>query len=252
MVTVQPPFSYLVPWPRFPRQVQVWDMSGSPLRTLAVVPLQEQVKNANDAVAVGPRDLHWRSDAPATLVWTEALDGGDPDAPAAKRDRLNALAAPFVGEPQHLLDLEARVTDVTWARAGLALVDESWWKTRRKRTWVFDPSGKSPAPRLLFDRSSEDRYADPGRWVTVPNAQGWPVLLTTRDGRSAFVLGEGASAEGDRPFADRIDLATGKATRLFRSAAPFYEEPLALLDAEGRRLVTFARIGDGAAERLRA
>lgn len=238
VVTVQSPFSYLVPWPRFPRQVQVWDLGGSPLRTLAVVPLQEQVKNANDAVPTGPRDLHWRSDAPATLVWTEALDGGDPDAPAAKRDRLNALASPFVGEPQRLLDLEARITDVTWARAGLALVDELWWKTRRQRTWVFDPSGKSPTPRLLFDRSSEDRYADPGRWVTVPNAQGWPVLLTTRDGRSAFALGEGASAEGDRPFADRIDVATGKATRLFRSAAPFYEEPLALLDAEGRRLVT--------------
>ena len=65
---LQPPFSYLVPWARFPHQVQVWDVEGTPLRTLAVVPLQEQVKNAIDAVPVGPRDLHWRSDSPATLV----------------------------------------------------------------------------------------------------------------------------------------------------------------------------------------
>ena len=237
-VSLRPPFSYLVPWSRFPHQVQVWDIEGTPLRTLAVVPLQEQVKNAVDAVPIGPRDLHWRSDAPATLVWTEALDGGDPDAPAAKRDRLNALSAPFVGEPQRLLEVESRVSEVTWARASLALALESWWKTRRQRTWVFDPSGKTPNPRVLFDRSSEDRYGDPGRLATVPNAQGAPVLLTSRDGRAAFLLGEGASSEGDRPFADRIDLGTGKTTRLFRSTAPYYEEPLALLDGEGRRLVT--------------
>jgi dipeptidyl aminopeptidase/acylaminoacyl peptidase len=236
--TLHPPFSYLVPWSRFPRHVQVWDIEGTVLRTLAVVPLQEQVKNAIDAVPQGPRDIHWRSDAPATLAWTEALDGGDPDAAAPKRDRLNTLAAPFVGPPTPLADVEWRVTDVTWARASVALVEERWWKTRRLRTWVVDPSGKTPAPRALLDRSSEDRYGDPGRFVTVENAQGLPVLLTTKDGRAAFTLGEGASAEGDRPFADRLDLATGRATRLFRSAAPFYEEPLALLDGEGHRLVT--------------
>ena len=236
-VTLRPPFSYLVPWSRFPRQVQVWDIDGTPLRTLAVVPLQEQVKNAVDAVPVGPRDLHWRSDAPATLVWTEAMDGGDPDAPAPKRDRLRALSVPFVGEPQSLVELDWRVADVIWARANLALIGERWWKTRRTRTWAIDPSGKGQA-RALFDRSSEDRYGDPGSFVTVENAQGQPVLRMTKDGRAAFLMGDGASAEGDRPFVDQFDVGTGKATRLFRSAAPFYEEPLALLDTEGRRLVT--------------
>ncbi len=32
---------------------------------------------------------------------------------------------------------------------------------------------------------------------------------------------------------DRVDLATGKKVRVFRSEAPYYEEPVALLDPAG-------------------
>jgi dipeptidyl aminopeptidase/acylaminoacyl peptidase len=237
--TLRRPFSYLVPWSRFPWRLEVWDLEGKVVREVAEVPLQEQVKNAIDAVPVGPREVHWRADAPATLVWTEALDGGDPDAPAVRRDRLRALAAPFAGDPVALADVESRISEVTWARADLALVEERWWKTRRSRTSVIDPARPGSTLRTLFDRSSEDRYRDPGRFVKVHNLQGMPVLLTTRDRRSAFLMGEGASPEGDRPFVDRLDLQSGKATRLFRSEAPHYEQPLALLDAEGRRVLTW-------------
>ena len=237
--TVHRPFSYLVPWDRFPRRIEVWDRQGRALRTIVDLPLQEQIKNATDAVPAGPRDTHWRSDAPATLVWSLAADGGDPDVPATTRDRLLTLAAPFSADPAILFESGYRVSDVTWGRADLALVEDFWWKSRRIRTWVVHPGLPGTPARALFDRSSEDRYGDPGRLVTVPNAQGHPVLLTSRDGRSAFLLGDGASPEGDRPFADRLDLATGKALRLFRSEAPYLEEPLALLDPEGRRLLTW-------------
>ena len=56
------------------------------------------------------------------------------------------------------------------------------------------------------------------------------VLLTTADGRHGYLIGEGASREGDRPFLDRFELTTGKTERLFRSEAPYYEEPVSLLD----------------------
>ena len=237
--TVHRPFSYLVPWDRFPRRVEVWDRQGRVLRTIVDLPLQEQIKNATDAVPAGPRDAHWRSDAPVTLAWSLAADGGDPDVKATTRDRLLTLAAPFSADPGVLFETEYRVNDVTWGRADLALVEDFWWKTRRIRTWVVRPGQPGTPARALFDRSSEDRYGDPGRLVTIPNAQGHPVLLTTRDGRSAFLIGDGASSEGDRPFADRLDLATGKTLRLFRSEAPYLEEPLAVLDAEGRRLLTW-------------
>jgi dipeptidyl aminopeptidase/acylaminoacyl peptidase len=230
--TVRRPYSYLVPLGSFPARTEVWDLAGRVARVVDDRPLDERASRRFDQVSAGPRAVAWRADAPATLAWVEALDGGDPATRAAKRDAVRSLAAPFAGAPVTHARLEYRGQGVVWARSDLALVTEGWRRTRRTRTWAINPSDAAAAPRLLFDRSSEDRYGDPGRFEVAPNASGRPVLLTTRDGRFAFLAGAGASGEGDRPFVDRYELATGRATRLFRSAAPFYEEPVAVLDPD--------------------
>jgi len=235
---VHRPYSYVVPMSRFPTKIEVWDASGRVVKQIADRPLLEEMSTAFDAVEPGPRDVAWRADAPATLVWSQALDDGDPARDVPKRDRVYTLAAPFTASPAALADLDFRASGVTWARDDLALVDELWWKTRRTRTWVVNPSAPAGAPRLLFDRSAEDRYADPGRFATAVSARGTRVLLTTPDGRAAYLLGQGASGEGDRPFLDRVDLASGKRARLWRSAAPYYEEVVAVVDRDGRRAIT--------------
>jgi dipeptidyl aminopeptidase/acylaminoacyl peptidase len=232
------PFSYVVPVGRFPQRIEVWDLDGRLVRRVTDRPLVEEMSIAFDAVVPGPRNATWRFDAPATLVWTEALDEGDPARTAERRDRLMVLDVPFAGAPRTLLDAGYRIGDVVWARDGLALVAEEWWKTRRARIWAIAPTSATTKPRLLFDLSSEDRYADPGRLVTVPGPLGTPVLLTTRDGRFAYLAGDGASPEGDRPFLDRVELATGKTTRLWRSQAPHYEFVVTVLDPDGRRVIT--------------
>lgn len=236
---VQRPFSYVVPLGDFPRNVTVWDLAGAVVHTVARLPLRDDVGTSFDAVPPGVRRLEWRADAPATLVWVEALDEGDPSRPADKRDRIYLHAAPFAGEPMAMLDLDTRAGNLRWVRSGLALVDESWRKTRRTRTWAVNPDNPSSPPRLVFDRSSEDRYGDPGSFVTVT---GGPfrqqVVLTSPDGRFAYLEGTGASPEGDRPFLDRIELATGKTERLWRSAAPHYEQVVTLLDDRAARLLT--------------
>jgi dipeptidyl aminopeptidase/acylaminoacyl peptidase len=117
------------------------------------------------------------------------------------------------------------------------VVREAWWKSRRTRSWVIDPSHPRATPRLLFDRSSEERYSDPGNFVTVPDERGQQVLLLTRDGRSAYLEGEGATPEGDQPFLDRIDLTSRATARLWRSEPPFYEEVVSVLDPEAQRVV---------------
>ena len=155
-----------------------------------------------------------------------------------KRDAVRSISAPFAGAAVTHLALGYRAQGVTWARPDLAFVNEQWRRTRRARTWAIDPSNPAAPARPVFDRSSEDRYADPGRWEVVANAFGRTVLLTTPDGRHAFLRGDGASSEGDRPFVDRYEIATGKTTRLFRSAAPYYEGPIAVLDAARGVLVT--------------
>ena len=72
------------------------------------MPLADNIPIAQDAVATGPRDYQWRSDAPATVAWVEAGDGGDPKKPAAVRDRLYLLDAPFTGSPRVLAELPMR------------------------------------------------------------------------------------------------------------------------------------------------
>ena len=238
--TLHRPFSYLVPADRFPRRIEVWDLDGKVVRTVADLPLEEEIPIAFDAVAAGPREVAWREDAPATLAWVEALDGGDPNREAAERDRAVLLPAPFQGEPATLATLPFRFAGIQWGNDGLALVQEGWWKTRRTRTWIVQPGGVQPhttAPKLLFDRSSEDRYGDPGEPLTTVDARGRTVLRTADGGRTLFLLGAGAGPEGDRPFLDALDLASRKTRRLFRSAAPYYEVPIDLLDARGTQLL---------------
>jgi len=235
---VHRPFSYLVPVLRFPRQIEIWDLNGNAVRTVADLPLQEEISMAFNSVPTGPREVAWRNDAAATLFWVEALDGGDASKDAAERDRLFLLPAPFRGDPTPLTTLRLRFQTVTWGNDGLALVDEAWRKTRRARTWIVRPgAGEKSSPDLLFDRSSEDRYNDPGFPLLTVNARGRQVLRMTAGDRGFFFLGEGASPEGDRPFLDAVDPVTKTTQRLFRSTAPYYEFPADLLDSEGRFLL---------------
>ena len=231
------PFSYQVPLQYFPTRTEVRDLSGAVAHLVIDRPLVERVPWRGDATIPGPRSASWRADATSTLVWVEALDNGDPEVKASKRDRVLMLDAPFTGNARTLVETEWRTGPVLWGRGELAIVSETQQKERKVRQWVIDPSGKA-APRLLWERSSEDRYASPGTFATTRNASGRNVLLLSADGASAFLNGDGASAEGDRPFADRLDLATGEPTRLFQSQAPYYEQPVAWLDATSTRLVT--------------
>lgn len=237
VTTLARPFSYSVPLNYFPTKIEIWTPEGAVARSVATRPLIERVPWGGDAAQTGPRSPSWRTDVAATLTWIEALDGGDPSRAAEKRDRILALDAPFSAEPRTLIETQWRARGITWARANLAIAREGNSRQRVNRVWVFDPSGRT-APRMLWERSSEDRYADPGQFLTTRNQFGKNVLRLTADGRSVFLSGTGASAEGDRPFIDRYELANGRTQRLFRSADPYYETIVDILDDRGERLLT--------------
>lgn len=235
--TLERPYSYLVPARRFPRRIDVIDRSGDPVFRLAELPLQESIPIAFGSVATGPRSVNWRADRSATLVWAEAQDGGDAGREADVRDKLYALDAPFSDTPTTIATFALRYSGVSWGSDDLAIVTEWWWKTRNLRTWRIHPGEDGRPQELLFERSFEDRYADPGSPDLHMNEWGRAVILVSEDG-SLFLVGMGASPEGDRPFVDRFDLASKTSERLFRSEAPHYERPVQLLDSEGRYLLT--------------
>ncbi len=230
--TMHRPFSYLVPSYRFPVRVDIWDSKGQMVRPLFDLPLAESVPIAFDAVPDGPRGFGWRADVPATVTWVTAQDGGDPSVEVDVRDRMFALNAPFDAEPLEIIALSMRYVGRTWGSGNLALVSERWWKTRRIRTWRIYPDG-NVKPEILFDRSWEDRYGDPGVPLLVRNATGRRVLQTDADERFLFLVGDGASNEGDRPFLDSYDLKTKASKRLMHSMPPLYERPVAVIDVNG-------------------
>ncbi len=72
-----PPYSRLVPYNDFAKQVEVWDRVGAITRTIATLPVADDVPNGG--VLPGPRGFRWHPLEPATLAWAEALDGGNPE-----------------------------------------------------------------------------------------------------------------------------------------------------------------------------
>jgi len=235
--TLHRPYSYIVPAGRFPMRIEVLDMNGRVLHEVADQPLRDEIPIARGSTYVGPRGVQWRSDAGAMLSWVEALDRGDAAAEADERDRIFLLDEPFTGVPEILMTLKLRFDDVLWRTGNLAVATEWWWETRTVRAWRVHPDAPKTEPSLLVDRSWEDRYNDPGKPVMAINEMGRNVLLTAEDGLDIYLIGDGASPEGDRPFLDAFDLNTGESTRLFRSEAPYYERPVALLDGV-RRILT--------------
>jgi dipeptidyl aminopeptidase/acylaminoacyl peptidase len=236
--TIHRPFSYLVPASRFPIRTEVWDLEGQVVATIADLPLAEEVPVGFSAVRTGRRTISWRADAPATLYWVEARDGGDPWIDAEVRDQIFTLEAPFGGEPVPLASLGLRYAAVQWGSDDLALVSSVWFRTRMVRAWVVQPGNPGTEPRLLFERSLEDRYSDPGRPLMRSTAAGTSVLLSADGGRTLFLVGQGASPEGNRPFLDRFDVASGATERLWRSEAPYYETPVELLDVDAGLVLT--------------
>lgn len=235
---IKRPYSYQLPLERFGQLIEVWNINGKKLKTIADIPLRERLPGAGDAVQSGPRNFAWRNDQPATLYWLEAQGGGDPDANVKVHDILVQQGMPLSGAPQKIMDLAWRFSHVLWGNDHLALVTETWGKTRETRTWRIQPGAPHTKPELIFSRKTEDQYAHPGNPLMELNHYGRSVLRLSADDESMFLVGTGASPEGDRPFLDRYHFGHEKTTRLWRSRAPYYEEVLGVLDAEGTQLIT--------------
>jgi dipeptidyl aminopeptidase/acylaminoacyl peptidase len=225
------PFSYRVTLRRFPTRTEIWRLDGTSLATVADLPLAEEVPAVRDAVRSGRRDIRWRADAPATACWIEAQDGGDPRTKVAVRDRVECAAEPFT-HPVRLVDLADRFERIEWGNGQLALVTDVRWKDRHTRTTIFAPDDPAAKPRVLWDRSSEDRYSNPGTPVMRPAPSGHRVLQVTSKG-ALLLTGDGATAQGEQPFLDRLDLATGKAERIWRSDGERFAHVVGVIDQDG-------------------
>jgi dipeptidyl aminopeptidase/acylaminoacyl peptidase len=225
---VKRPFSHLYSMSGFPKDVEVWSRKGELARKVADVPTAEGIPI--NGVLTGPRQYRWRPDQPATLVWVEALDQGNPKNAAPFRDRLLTLSAPFTGQPAEFGKTEWRFAGLSFTDKGTALLLEGDRASRRQRTWVLDDL---TTPRKLWDRKIDDSYSNPGTPVT--RRAGGAVI---QNGDTIYLSGVGSSPQGDRPFLDRLNMTTLATTRVFRADGKSYETIVAPLDDAAKTVLT--------------
>ena len=224
------PFSFRVPCFYFARTTEVWGAAGGLERVVAELDVSDEVPR--QGVPEGPRQVSWEQRAPASLFWVEALDGGDPVVPAEHRDRIMRLAAPFTGEPEPASRPGPPLRLLGWpgpaaraaagrARPGPPVADHLALRPGR--------AGAEPGlVRSLSRRRLRRSWApaDDHQSRTGPGP-------SCRTARTIYLRGDGATPDGDRPFLDRLDLASGATTRLFQSPPDRVEEVIGFIG--GRR-----------------
>jgi dipeptidyl aminopeptidase/acylaminoacyl peptidase len=216
LTTIQKPFSYIVPLGRFPSKAIVYDKNGTEVKTVNEVPLYEIMPKGFMAVRKGKREMSWRNDKPATLSYVEALDEGNPANKVEFRDEVFLWNAPFNTEPTSLVKTPQRYSGIIWGNDNVAILMDEWYDTRNTKTYLINPADAAQKPKLIFDRNSQDKYADPGNFEYKKNQYNRYVLAIEND--NAFLLGEGFTKDGQFPFISELNLKTLKTKRLYTSS----------------------------------
>jgi dipeptidyl aminopeptidase/acylaminoacyl peptidase len=235
--SIHRPYSYLVPISRFPTEVEIWKMNGEVVKKLASNPLDEVRPKGFDAASNNPRRFSWRNDAPATITWVQALDGGDPKKDVPFRDALNALPAPFTGNPVVLVKTVDRLSGIYWGNDHFALVEDANSSKQKMRVSKIAPTDPSKAPVTIIDRSENDRYNDPGTPVMIKNQYNRSVVYLSPK-HEMLMTAPGASPEGDRPFLSSFNTDNSKQQIIWRSKAPYYEQVVDVIDPAKLVVVT--------------
>ncbi|MCB0704274.1 MAG: S9 family peptidase [Saprospiraceae bacterium] len=212
---IKRPFSYLVPYYRFPTETNLVDPSGKFVKQLLDAPLIEVMPKGFMARQEGPRNFGWRRDKPASVYWVEALDGGDPEVEVEFRDEVFQLDAPFKAQAHSILKLRDRYSYISWGTGDVAIAHDYWWNNRNTRSYLFNPDNPAVEPVVLSDRNYQDQYSDPGDLVTKRNQYNESVLAIEKG--QVYLMGEGYTDAGQFPFIDALNLSTLDKKRLYQS-----------------------------------
>ncbi len=216
IVEIKKPFSYIVPYSRFPFTETVFDRSGKKIKQILEAQLEEDRPKGFMSVRKGIRNIKWRPDKPATLYWIEALDGGDSQKKAAFRDEVYQLDAPFNTNKKFLLKTIDRFAGIDWGTDNLAVAYDYWWTNRNTSRYLFNPSKPQQEPKRFYSKNYQDKYNEPGTFLTKRNQWGRQQLAVSKN--KLFLIGDGYSKEGILPFIDEFSIKQLKSKRLWRAS----------------------------------
>ena len=233
---IQKPFSYLVPYYRFPMEYAIYSSKGKELTVLHEVPLIEDLPKGFMAVRTGPRNFSWRSDRPSNLIFVEALDGGNPETDIKYRDEIFEVRYPFKQNKVSLLKTINRFYRIDWCNDTLALGYDYWWNTRNTKTYIFSPANPNKETQIIIDRNYQDRYNDPGSFVKKRNFYGKSILAMNK--LNLYLMGDGFREDGQFPFIDQLNLKSLKKIRLYESSFKDKKEDLLDFEADNNMILT--------------
>ena len=233
---IQKPFSYLVPYYRFPTKYVIYSSKGKELTVLHEVPLIEDLPKGFMAVRTGPRNFSWRSDMPSSLIFVEALDDGNPEMDIKYRDEVFEVTYPFKQNKSSLLKTINRFYSIDWCNDTLAVGYDYWWNTRNTKAYMFNPSNKNKEPEIIIDRNYQDRYNDPGSFVKTRNSYGKSLLAINE--QNLYLMGDGLRNDGQFPFIDQMNLKSLKKVRLYESTYKDKMEDLIDFDVDAKMILT--------------
>jgi dipeptidyl aminopeptidase/acylaminoacyl peptidase len=235
---IVPPFSYLHPYSLFPHTTEVLDGKGTVVATVVKRPLQDKIPI--EGVPTGPRSIRWIPTNPHSLIWVEAQDDGDPKKKVPHRELV--FTAAVGSKTVELAKLEHRFAGLDFLPTGNRMLVRDYDRERKwGRTFLMPTTALlgGEEPKLLFDRSVQDRYGDPGSPVGRTLPSGHRVIRTAGDvaGDTIWLSGHGATPKGEQPFLDKFDVTTGKAVRVFHCKENAYEDVAAILDVRGNKFI---------------
>lgn len=236
VTTIKKPFSYLVPYYRFPSETVIYDKNAQKIQSVVSVPLIEDLPKGFMAVRKGKRNFSWRADQAATIAYAVALDDGDPQKEVPFRDEVFELQAPFNGTPKSLIKTVNRISRLEWANKNTAIARDRWFSSRNEKTYLFDPSNPGKTPKVLFDRNYQDVYSDPGSFVKSRNEFGSNVIQIQKG--NAFLVGRGFTKDGQFPFIEKLELSTEKKTRIYTSPHTDKKETISDYDPKKNEMIT--------------
>ncbi|WP_127125855.1 alpha/beta hydrolase family protein [Pseudoflavitalea rhizosphaerae] len=234
---IRKPFSYLVPANGFNSTVNITDLNGKIIKTLAELPSSELSPSGYDNVLNAPRSFDWRDDEAATITWCEPLDSGIYKSKSDYHDAVYALSAPFTGKAKELFKTSWRFSGIRWGNEKFALVNERLASKQSGRMSRFDPS--TGQLETLLERNSTDSYGNPGNPVTEKNKYGRSVIRLI-DNNTKMLMNNpvGSSPKGDLPFIAKFDLATKKNEIIWRCTEGSFEYVTDIPDVEKLVLIT--------------
>ena len=235
---IKTPFSYLVPYYRFPTEYRVYSKDGELVKVIQDSPLTEELPKGRMSTTSEPRNIGWRNDLGASLYFFKALDKGDPENKVEYRDALYQLDYPFNDKPKLIHKVNNRLSNIIWGSKDKAIASDIWWNNRNLKTYLFNPSKTTKKALVIENRNYQDIYSDPGNFLMKNSKYSTKVLEIKNN--SAFLIGSGFTEKGQFPFIDKINLEKNTKERLYQSA--FTKKYENIIDYDPEKNVAFVRI----------